>query len=151
VVPHLKSRDKLTAIRETIRRAPVFSALSNLAELEEAVIEMEKTHSTGLGRGVAIAHGTSPEVDEVRIALGVSERGIDFDSVDDIPVRYLFIIVHPPEMQMEYLIALAAVVRMIRDRAFRESLDPTLPAAVLEEMIYRAFRGCLRFYQRTVA
>lgn len=151
VVADLESSDKFGAIREIIQKAPVFSTVGSPARLQEAVIEREKRHSTGLGRGVAIAHGPTPEVDDVVIALGISKRGIDFDSVDNEPVNYIFIIVHPPEMQMEYLIALASVTRMIRNAAFRESLNCALPPRAIEQKIFEAFRGCLRYYQKTVA
>ena len=71
--------DKFEAIRQVIRKAPVFSSLRHPEVVEEAVIEREKACSTGLGRGVAIAHGSTGQVDGLVVALGLPEAGIDFE------------------------------------------------------------------------
>jgi len=80
------------------------------------------------------------------IALGISERGIDFDSFDNTPVHLLFVITNPPGRQMEYLVALSAVTRLVRDEAFRESLQATAPAQEIELKICQAFSECLDSY-----
>ncbi len=151
VVPVHGARDKFEAIRKIIRTAPVFSALAHPAEVEEAVVQRERACGTGLGRGVAVAHGATSQLDGLVVALGLPAGGIDFGAPDGEPVRLLFVIVHPPELQTDYLIALASVTRMVRDRDFRESLDPSLPPELLERRLAQAFRGCLSHYCRTVA
>ena len=149
VVQRLSSKDKFDAIRELIHKAPVFAGLGCRDELEEAVVQREKILSTGLGRGVAVAHGTSDTVEDIVIALGISEQGIDFDSFDHAPVHFLFVITNPPGRQMDYLVALSAVTRLVRDEAFRESLRATVPPNEIEVKICRAFSECLSKYGRT--
>ena len=85
-------------------------------------------------------------VDDIVIALGISEEGIDFDSFDHVPVHLLFVITNPPEKQMEYLVALSTVSRLVRDEAFRESLRATVPAREIELKICQAFSECLKKY-----
>ena len=103
VVQSLASHDKFDAIRELIHKAPIFAGLGCREELEEAVVQREKILSTGLGRGVAVAHGTTEMISDIIIALGISEAGIDFDSFDKAPVHLLFVITNPPGRQMERL------------------------------------------------
>ena len=146
VVQSLSSQDKFDAIRELIHKAPVFAGLGCRAELEEAVIQRERILSTGLGRGVAVAHGTTNTIEDIVIALGISEQGIDFDSFDNTPVHLLFVITNPPGRQMEYLVALSAVTRLVRDEAFRESLRATAPSKEIELKICQAFSECLNKY-----
>jgi mannitol/fructose-specific phosphotransferase system IIA component (Ntr-type) len=146
VVQSLSSQDKFDAIRELIHKAPVFAGLGCRDELEEAVVQRERILSTGLGRGVAVAHGTTDTIKDIVIALGISERGIDFDSFDNTPVHLLFVITNPPGRQMEYLVALSAVTRLVRDEAFRESLRATAPAQEIELKICQAFSECLDSY-----
>ena len=55
----LVSREKFEAIRELIHSAPVFDGTETRARITEAVVQREKILSTGLGRGVALAHGTT--------------------------------------------------------------------------------------------
>jgi PTS system nitrogen regulatory IIA component len=146
VVQSLSSHDKFDAIRELIHKAPVFAGLGCREKLEEAVVQREKILSTGLGRGVAVAHGTTDTIDDIIIALGISREGIDFDSFDDAPVHLLFVITNPPGRQMEYLVALSTVTRLVRDEVFRNSLRATVPAREIELMICEAFSDCLNKY-----
>jgi PTS system nitrogen regulatory IIA component len=124
VVFDLTSANKYDAIREVIRRAPVFDEADGLdaARFADRVIEREKLQSTGFGHGVAVAHGRTPDVRESRIALGVSRDGIPFDSVDGRPVHLLFIVANHPDHQMDYLRILSSVVAVVRNDRFRREL-----------------------------
>jgi PTS system nitrogen regulatory IIA component len=146
VVAHLASRDKFEAIRELIRKAPVFDGLAIRDRIAKAVIAREKLLSTGLGRGVAVAHGTTDAVQEIIIALGISQNGIDYGAIDGAPVHLLFVIANPPGMQAEYLFALAAVTRLVRDDSFRDSLCQEASSLELEQRICDAFSESLKNY-----
>jgi mannitol/fructose-specific phosphotransferase system IIA component (Ntr-type) len=146
VVQNLSSHDKFDAIRELIHKAPVFAGLGCRDRLEEAVVQREKILSTSLGRGVAVAHGTTDMIDHIVIALGISQAGIDFDSFDHTPVHLLFVITNPPGSQMEYLVALSAVTRLVRDEEFRKTLIASAPAREIELKICQAFKDCLDKY-----
>lgn len=148
IVQSLASNDKYGAIKELIYKAPIFTELKDRKKLEDAVIYREKVVSTGLGRGVAVAHGTIPEAKRIIIALGISSKGIDFDSIDKSPVHLLFVITNPPEMKVEYLIALAVVTRLVRNDEFRASLHQSLPSEEIEKKICAAFSSCLQKYTK---
>jgi len=147
IVQNLTSRDKFSAIQEIIHKAPVFSgANKDTRKIKNAVLDREKMHSTGLGRGVAIAHGETEEVDNLTITLGISQGGIDFDACDKAPAKLIFIITHPPGMGSEYLIALAAVTRVVRDNIFRNALQGCRSSGEAEKMICDAFKHSLKKY-----
>jgi PTS system nitrogen regulatory IIA component len=146
VVQSISSSDKFEAIRELIHKAPVFASMADKRTVEEAVIRREKVLSTGLGRGVAVAHGTTEVVDDIVIALGISEAGIEFEAIDRAPVHLLFVITNPPGRQIEYLTALSAVTRLVRDESFRQSLRAKVPAREIELKICDAFSECLKKY-----
>ena len=93
-----------------------------------------------------MAHGTTDTIKEIVIALGISNEGIDFDSFDHAPVHLLFVITNPPGRQMEYLVALSTVTRLVRDEAFREALQSRVPAREIELKICQAFSDCLDRY-----
>lgn len=151
VVQNLESRDKYDAIHELIGKAPVFTDAPTSRVVAEAVIQREKLLSTGLGKGVAVAHGTTPAVSDIVIALGISEPGIDYDSFDRAPVHLLFVIANPPHRQPDYLVALSAVSRLVRDPAFRRALRDRLPAEEIERKICEAFSECLKKYTQIPA
>jgi hypothetical protein len=56
------------------------------------------------------------------------------------------VITNPPGMQAEYLLALAAVTRLVRDEAFRESLRQEAPPQAIESRICDAFSESLKSY-----
>ena len=147
IVTPLNCNDKYGAIKELICRAPVFSEASDKRELEQAVIQREKLLSTGLGRGVAIAHGTTSTVGRLIIALGLSKEGIEFDAVDKAPVHLLFVIANPPEKKQDYLRALATVATLMRDPAFRKLLAESDCTQLLEKELAAAFQDCLEKYR----
>ncbi|HEB11258.1 MAG TPA: PTS sugar transporter subunit IIA [Spirochaetales bacterium] len=147
IVHNLTSRDKFSAIQEIIHKAPVFSGAKDTKKIKNAVLDREKIHSTGLGRGVAIAHGETEEVDNLTITLGISPGGIDFDACDKEPAKLIFIITHPPGMCSEYIIALAAITRVVRDNIFRNALQGCRSSCEAEKMICDAFKSSLKKYR----
>ena len=151
VVADLESREKFGAIRELIHSAPVFDGVQTRNRIAEAVVQRERILSTGLGHGVALAHGTTDAVDQVVIALGISRGGIDYEALDQAPVHLLFVIVNPPGRQVEYLLALAAVSRMVRDEEFRRKLQAGAPAAEIESRICAAFSENVKNYYKVPA
>ena len=61
-----------------------------------AVLEREKTTSTGIGHGVAIPHGKSNGVKDITAVFGIAPSGVDFDAIDGGSV-FLFILIAAPE------------------------------------------------------
>ncbi len=151
VVHNLTSQDKFSAIQEIIHKAPVFSGAKDTQKIKNAVIDREKMHSTGLGRGVAIAHGETEEVDNLTITLGISPGGIDFDACDKAPVKLIFIITHPPGMCSEYLIALAAITRVVRDKIFCHAVQRCPSSGEVEKMVCDAFKRSIKKYRLPAA
>lgn len=81
-----------------------------------ALADREKIGSTGFGGGVALPHG---RIDGLRGVFGYFARlaaPIDFQSVDNLPVDLVFLILSPPEAGADHLKALASVSRILRDR-----------------------------------
>jgi nitrogen PTS system EIIA component len=139
VVPDLSSTDKESAIRELVRRAPVFRELPDLECFADAVIIRERQLTTGFGHGVAVAHGRVSQAARVLIALGLSRQGIPFNAPDEAPVHLLFVIASPPEMNVDYLQALSCLVRALREAEVREALLACVDTREIERRIREAF------------
>src|ERR1700676_4515511 len=58
----------------------------------KAVMKREELGSTGIGRGVAVPHTKHPSVDRLVGTVGVSQEGVDFDSLDGEKVQLFFIL-----------------------------------------------------------
>jgi len=118
----LDNTHKFEALHELISCAVSFISLPDAIHFEREVFDREKKQSTGIGKGIAIAHATTIQVKKIRVALGISRDGIEYDSIDGQPVHLLFLVANPPDSQMEYLSVLSALVRLLREPDFRQSL-----------------------------
>ncbi len=122
VVCDLEAVEKYSAIHELLSKAPVFKQIDNLSAFEQVVIEREKKLSTGLGHGVAFAHGKTDAVNSMYIALGISRQGIEYKALDNKPVHLLFIVANPVDGHIEYLSLISGLSRILRDDIFREKI-----------------------------
>lgn len=143
-VENLSSNCKFEAIKELISKVSVFDNVKNLQKLEEAVICREKLQSTGIGDGVAIAHGKTDEVKKTFVVLGVSKTGIEYDSPDGKPVNFLFLVANPPDKQNHYLSAIATIARIISNHTFRNEILSINCPREIEKRFYKAFEFCLK-------
>ncbi len=115
--------DKFAAIDQVIDNCSIFDGLmDNKERFRRAVHRREIIETTGIGHGVAIAHGKLPCIDHLRIGLGISKQGIDFKSKDGKPVHILFVIASTPFHQINYLKALAVILRGVRNPEIRDEV-----------------------------
>lgn len=102
-----------------------------------AVREREAVLSTGIGYGVAIPHGKSPNVRELCLAAGRARVPVDFDALDGQPVRLFFLLVGPESAAGPHIKALSRISRLVR----REEVRARLLAARNAEEFHRALRN----------
>lgn len=122
VICQLQATEKNQAILEVIDTCTIFSSFTDLERFKRGVLRRERVQSTGIGHGVAIAHGKILGLNEVHIALGLSAGGIEYGSADGMPVHLLFVIASSPSLQMEYLGSLSAILRSVRSVEMRSHL-----------------------------
>ena len=102
-----------------------------------ALKQREDTMSTGIGFGIAIPHASSDKVGEVVAAFGRSSGGIEFESLDNAPVRFVVLFVVPRDQFQMHLRTLAAIAKLLNDRTVREALGTAQNA----EAILAIFRS----------
>ena len=124
-IHRLNSRDKFGAIREVVNNCPVFDFFDKGTDREiflQEIFNRESLGTTGIGHNVAIPHGKSKLLDRVRVGLGISERGLDFASIDGEPVHLVLVIGSHPLKQMEYLKSLAFIMNHLKNPLLRSAL-----------------------------
>ena len=99
--------------------------------------------STGIGRGVAIAHGKTNAVEKTTVALGVSKEGIPFGSPDGDPVHFLFLVAQPPREQKEYLLILSAIAKMVVNEKLQNDILTSISPEDIDEKIALTLNRCL--------
>ncbi|MEP1305511.1 MAG: PTS sugar transporter subunit IIA [Balneola sp.] len=93
-----------------------------IEEIKDAVWEREQVMSTGVGKGLAIPHCKTKLVDKNFGAFAVLNEPLEFNSVDDEPVRLVFLLVGPDEKNSLHIKLLSRISRLMNSGTFREKV-----------------------------
>jgi mannitol/fructose-specific phosphotransferase system IIA component (Ntr-type) len=124
VKTRLEARDKLEAIEELVdvlveaHEIP----LSLRDHVVEAVVERERSMSTGMEHGVALPHGSISELDDIVGALGIAGDGIPFESIDGRPAQLIILLVLPKDKFQAHVRTLAGIAHLLQNASLRDSL-----------------------------
>lgn len=88
----LKGSTKEEVLKEMIDLLYQDGVLTNKEEFLAEINKREESGSTGFGNGVAIPHAKTKSVVKPRVAVGISKKGFEFDSLDGKPVHLIFMI-----------------------------------------------------------
>lgn len=101
--------------------------------VREAIFEREKIMSTGVGAGFAIPHAKSDAVSDIVAAFAVTAQPIDYQSLDDQPVRIVFLLVGRENMVGPHIKLLSRISRLMNNEDFRKRLlEAATPKDILE-------------------
>lgn len=88
-----------------------------------AIFHREKLVSTGIGMGVAVPHAKLKNFPNFFMAIGIQKKkGLDWNALDTVPVRIIFMIGGPEDKQSEYLQILSQLTSAIKNVDLRKSL-----------------------------
>ena len=138
IIPEMTATERWPAIVELIDLLVSLGKIqtpdrdSILASLKQR----EETMSTGIGFGIAIPHCSSDRLNEVVAAFGRSPGGIEFDALDNAPVKFVVLFIVPKNQFQTHLRTLASIAKFLNDRSIRENLGK----ATSREEILAIFR-----------
>lgn len=122
VTANLKSTTKKEAIKELVDLLVKSGDIKNKEEMVKVLLARETLGSTGIGQGIGIPHGKSPNVKKLTAAFGLSKQGVDFESLDGEPTQIFFLLVAPEESAGPHLKGLARISRLLKDKYVRDAL-----------------------------
>lgn len=127
---NMKSAERWPAIEELIDHLDHNNLLQT--ETKENILAAlharEEQTSTGIGSGVAIPHAFSEQIDDVIAIFGRSEQGIDFDAIDNAPVKFILLFIVPKKDYHLHLQALSAIAKMFNNCEIRQNLSEAINA-----------------------
>jgi mannitol/fructose-specific phosphotransferase system IIA component (Ntr-type) len=89
-------------------------------EMKRVVWDRENQRSTGIGEGLAIPHGKSTAISRLVMALGITEQPVEFDAIDDKPVRIIALLLSPSDKIADHIQALGRISRLMNEQSFRD-------------------------------
>jgi fructose-specific phosphotransferase system IIA component len=118
----LRATTKDELLEELVNVCADCNDIADRPDVLRAVREREAVLSTGIGHGVAIPHGKSAAVSELRMAAGRSAVPVDFDALDGEPVSLFFLLVGPESAAGPHIKALSRISRLVRQDEVRQRL-----------------------------
>jgi nitrogen PTS system EIIA component len=119
---NLESGDKDEVFEELVDVFVQRTGLGVREEILKAIYDREVKMSTGIKRGIAIPHGKTVAVDTIYGVLGISRKGIDYDSLDGEPVYILFLLVSSPKNSEQHLKILKRLAILLDNPQFYQDL-----------------------------
>lgn len=129
----LQARTKEEVIRELLTLLSGTDVLLNPEIVIQAVLEREGMGSTGLDKGIAVPHARTVEVGEPCVVLGISQKGIEFNSLDGEDSHLFFMILAPPDQSSQHIQILSEIAGISRNEELRLNLiNASSPQDVLD-------------------
>jgi PTS system nitrogen regulatory IIA component len=138
IIPESEAREKVTLLREMVNLASGKKLIRNPVLLLRALLRRESLCSTAIGDEVAIPHPRHPLSDSYlkpMIIMARSSMGVDFNAIDDLPVKLVFLLCLPDDYV--HLKVLARLTRILKDSDFRDALKAADGAATLYDLIQK--------------
>ena len=137
IVPALRATNRWEAIDELIENL-VATAKIQAADrdaITAAVKKRETSMSTGIGFGIGIPHASTDLIYEVVGALGRSTKGVNFDALDNQPVKLVMLFLVPQGQFQKHLHTLANIAKLLHKAELRESLEKAPDADTMLNVI----------------
>jgi len=114
----LEAEDKAEVFEELVDLLVMQHGLDCRDEILEAITRREAKMSTGIKRGIAIPHAKTSFTRGVIGVLGLSARGVDYESLDGEPVHMLFLLVSSEDDAATHLAVLKKIALLVENPEF---------------------------------
>jgi len=118
----LGSHSKAGLLRELVELAVGTADENTVRGILDAVEDREAQVSTALGGGLAVPHGRTDLVAEVRLSAGLVRGVPDYVGLDGSPVRVAFLVLTPMAASNQHVKLLSRIARLMHDPASRDAL-----------------------------
>lgn len=133
VWPGLEGNTKEEIIDHIIDRIAKSPKVLDREKVRKAILDREKIMSTGVGNGFAIPHGKTDAVSDIVAAFAVTAEPIDYQSLDEKPVRLVFLLVGKDNLVGPHIKLLSRISRLMSKEEFRRRLlEPHTAAQIIE-------------------
>jgi mannitol/fructose-specific phosphotransferase system IIA component (Ntr-type) len=101
-------------------------------QVEKLLLKRERLSSTGIKGGFAIPHAYLDQIQRSQLVVGLSKRGVDFQTEDREPVHVIFLLLGPTSERGLHVRLLACLSRIVSSENLCENL---LQATSAEQVI----------------
>lgn len=137
IVSELKATTRWEAIDELIDNLVATGKIKpeHREPITAVVRKRETSMSTGIGFGIGIPHASTDLIYEVIGSLGRSGRGVNFDALDNEPVKLVMLFLVPQGQFQKHLHTLAEIAKLLHKKEFRKALEDSPDADSMFKVI----------------
>ena len=137
MIVELKAADRWQAIDELIDHLVATGRIKpeDRDPIGAAVRKRESSMSTGIGFGIGIPHASTDLIFEVVGSLGRSPKGVNFDALDNQPVKLVMLFLVPQGQFQKHLHTLANIAKLLHKADFRQALEQAPDAEAMLNII----------------
>ncbi|MFS8962395.1 fructose-specific PTS transporter subunit EIIC [Lactobacillus delbrueckii] len=138
MIMDLQATTKDEAINEMADLEVATGIVNNKEKFVESIWAREKESTTGIGGGIAMPHARNEYINKARVLFAKSEKGVDFDSLDQQPVHLFFMITAPAGADNTHLQALAKLSSLLINPDLVEKLKAAKKADEVIDLFSQA-------------
>lgn len=119
----LNSSTKKKSLDEMIECITCSPLITDADEFAKGIFNREELMSTGIGMSIAIPHVRLASVKQLVMCVGICRDGIaDYKSLDNEPVKYIFMIGAGKDQHEQHLKLLSSISSLLQDEKLRDML-----------------------------
>ena len=138
MIMDLQATTKDEAINEMADLEVATGIVNNKEKFVESIWAREKESTTGIGGGIAVPHARNEYINKARVLFAKSEKGVDYDSLDQQPVHLFFMITAPAGADNTHLQALAKLSSLLINPDLVEKLKAAKTADEVIDLFSQA-------------
>jgi mannitol/fructose-specific phosphotransferase system IIA component (Ntr-type) len=129
----LESEEKEELFEEMVQLLVDAGEITDRDAVLQALFERESKMTTGIARWIGLPHGKVVGLDRLILALGVSSKGIEYDSLDGEPVYVVLMVLAEEDNPGPHIESLAEISRLFAVPGFTEKIrEAKTPEQLLE-------------------
>lgn len=118
----IQSNDKKGALKELLEIICEDELITNPKIFSKEIFKREQLMSTGIGYGIAIPHARHKTVKDFVMAIGRKREGLEYGSIDDKPVKLIFMIGASDKQDKDYIRVLSRLVLRLKNKEFVDKM-----------------------------
>jgi len=122
IVFDMESDDKDEAFEELVQKLIELYPRVSRTQVLDGLLAREAQMSTGIMHGIAVPHTDCDGIDNTVGVIGLSFKGIDYESLDGSAVNLIFMLLSPKGHTEEHLQALGMLATVLQSKDFLKEL-----------------------------
>jgi len=115
-VIQLTSSEKQPALKELVAELQNLGLIENKDRYYAQIVHRESLENTGIGNRLAIPHARTDSVTQFISVIGICDESIDYQSLDNKPVKYIMLSLFPTTQSTQYLYFIGMMARIFNNR-----------------------------------